>query len=100
MKKVKSYISEYTSKDRIKKLIVTGLTVLSAYMVKQVVYFVWKKSTDTEPPLNPASHKVSWQDAFLFTILTGVLASVTRLIVLRNVSLGLEEFDEDTSKSL
>lgn len=91
MRKPKSYIKEYTSEKKMKEYIVSGLTVLSAFLVRRLIYAVWKRVTNAEPPLNPASRKVSWQEAFIFTVLTGVMASVTRLVIRRNVSIGVEE---------
>jgi hypothetical protein len=91
MRNVNSYLKEYTSEEKLKEYIVGGLTVLSSFLVRRLVYAVWKFTTNSEPPLNPASRKVSWQQAFLFTVLTGVMASIARLIVMRNVSLGLDE---------
>lgn len=91
MKKASSYLREYTSEEKIKEYIVGGLTVLSAFLVRRLVYSVWKMTTNREPPLNPASRKVSWQEALLFTVLTGVMASIARLVVMRNVSLGIDE---------
>lgn len=91
MKNVNSYVKEYTSEEKIKEYIVGGLTVLSAFLVRRLVYSLWKFTTDREPPLNPASKKVSWQEALTFTVLTGVMASIARLIVMRNVSLGIDE---------
>ncbi|WPP52052.1 DUF4235 domain-containing protein [Catalinimonas niigatensis] len=95
MKNLNSYLREYTSEEKIKEYIVGGLTVLSAFLVRRMVYTLWKYTTNKEPPLNPASRKVSWQEAFVFTVLTGVMASIARLIVMRNVSLGIDEDPDD-----
>lgn len=95
MKNLNSYFNEYTSEEKIKEYIVGGLTVLSAFLVRRVIYSLWKYTTNEEPPLNPASRKVSWQQAFLFTVLTGVMASIAKLIVMRNVSLGIDEDPDD-----
>lgn len=91
MKKVKKYIKSQTNDAKLKEYIVSGLTLLSAVVVRRLIKFIWKLSTNTEPPENPASRHVSWQQAFLFTILTGIMVSVAKLLVRRNVTLEVEE---------
>lgn len=87
MKKVK----EYADEDQLKKYLVSGLTMLSAIVVRRLIEYVWKVTTHEEPPKNPASRKVGWQEAFLFTILTGLLVSITKLLIRRNVAVELED---------
>jgi hypothetical protein len=87
MKKVK----EYADEDQLKKYLVSGLTMLSAIVVRRLIEYVWQATTNEAPPKNPASRKVGWQEAFLFTILTGLLVSITKLLIRRNVAVELEE---------
>jgi hypothetical protein len=87
MKKPKKYVDE----DQLKKYLVSGLTMLSAIVVRRLIEYLWKAATDEEPPKNPASRKVEWQEAFLFTMLTGLLVSMTKLFIRRNVAVELEE---------
>jgi len=91
MKKPKKYLSDNADKDQIKKYAVSGMTLLSAIVVRRLIEYAWKQSTDREPPKNPASRRVSWQEAFLYTIISGLLVSVTKLLIRRNVALEVEE---------
>ncbi len=88
---VKDYIEEYTTTEKFREYLVNALTLVAAMAVRGIIKYVWKASTDTEPPENPASNKVSWNEAFLFTILTGILVSVAKLLVRRNISIGIED---------
>ena len=89
--RLKKHIKRSTSNHKMKEFMVSGLTLLSAVIVRRMIKYLWKVSTNTEPPENPASHKVSLGEAFLFTVVTGVLVSVVKLFVRRNVSLEVEE---------
>ena len=91
MMNIKEYVEEVSDEDQVKHYAVSGLTLLSAIVVRRLIEYVWKQSTNSEPPKNPASHKVSWQEAFLFTIITGIMVSVTKLLIRRNVAVELEE---------
>ena len=91
MKKPKKYLTENADKDQIKKYAVSGMTLLSAIFVRRLIEYVWKQSTDREPPKNPASSRVGWQEAFLYTIISGLLVSVTKLLIRRNVALEVED---------
>ncbi|WKN31554.1 DUF4235 domain-containing protein [Porifericola rhodea] len=91
MKKPKEFLKEHTDDDQFKEYMVSGLTLVSAIVVRRLIKYLWKVSTNTEPPENPASRNVSWKEAFLFTVLTGIMVSVTKLLIRRNVAVGLEE---------
>lgn len=91
MKKAKKFIKEHTDDDKFKEYMVSGMTLLAAIAVRRLIKYIWKLSTDSEPPENPASREVSWQSAFLFTVLTGMLVSITKLLIRRNVTVELEE---------
>jgi len=91
MKDVKEYVLERADEDQLKKLAVSGMTLVSAIVVRRLIEFVWKQSTNSEPPKNPASRSVGWQEAFLFTIISGLLVSVTKLLIRRNVAVELED---------
>lgn len=91
MKNVKEYVQDQADEDQLKKLAVSGMTLLSAIVVRRLIEYVWKQSTDREPPKNPASRRVGWQEAFMYTIISGLLVSVTKLLIRRNVALEVED---------
>lgn len=91
MSSVKDYFEDYVDESHIKKYAISGMSLISAIVVRRLIEYVWRLSTDREPPKNPASHNVGWQEAFAFTIITGLLVSVTKLIIRRNVALEIED---------
>lgn len=74
-----------------KSWLVTGATALSALAVRKGSELIWKKITHREAPKNPADHNISWSEALMWTVLTGILASLVRVVIERNVSIGIDE---------
>lgn len=80
--------SQYTS---MKNLMVLGSVALADMLVRRSAKFLWKTTTHRDPPENPADRNVSWADALVWSIVTGILVNLVRLIIKRNVSVGVEE---------
>lgn len=80
--------NEYTN---YKNMLVTGSTVLSGVLVRKAMEYLWKLATHRDPPKNPADRNVSWGEAITWTIITGLTVSLVRLIIRRNVDVGVEE---------
>ncbi|MFP4091359.1 MAG: DUF4235 domain-containing protein [Cyclobacteriaceae bacterium] len=91
MEDLQDLVDDYTSKEQFKSYVISGLTILSAVAVRKLVEYIWKQSTNEEPPKNPAERSVSWQQAFMYTILTGITVSIVKLIIRRNLKLELDE---------
>lgn len=91
MKNVKKQMKDQLDEDQLKHLAVSGMTMISAIVVKRLIEYVWKKSTDRNPPKNPASRSVSWKEALLYTVVSGLLVSITKLLIRRNIALEIED---------
>jgi hypothetical protein len=76
----------------VKKLTYEGLSALAGLMAalvaRKVVSALWRG--DTEPPLNPADRRISWREALIWALATGVGAGVARVIALRGTAAGWE----------
>lgn len=77
--------------DNYKTWIVSGSTLLSALLVKKALEFIWKTATKRDPPKNPADPNISWGEAIAWTMLSGFFVSMARLIIRRNLSIGVDE---------
>ena len=69
-------------------LLVSGAALVSSLLVKQAIGYTWQKATNTKPPKNPADREVSLKEALAWTLVTGVVASLVKLLVRRNVVVG------------
>lgn len=70
--------------------IVSGLTILGAMASRKLIKKVWTSATEKDPPTNPAADDVSWRDAVIWTICTGALVGLVKLVVRRNAHVGTE----------
>ena len=83
--KAKHYLD---SEEGIDGLLVAGIAAGSAFLVRRLIGYGWKKTMKTDPPKNPADRDVSLNEAVAWTLLTGIIAALVRLFVRRNVVIG------------
>ncbi len=91
IRKVKKVKDTLGISENYKTWIVSGASFLSAMLVKKAAEVLWKVTTHRDPPKNPADRDVSWGDALAWTLITGVFVNVVRLLIRRNVSIGIDE---------
>ncbi len=91
MKNIKKYVKDQADEDQLKQLAVSGMTMISTILIKRLIEYAWKKNTQREPPKNPASRSVGWQEALLYTVISGLLVSITKLLIRRNIALEIED---------
>ncbi len=84
-----------SDKEKLQGAIITGATLLSAFVTRKLIEKAWVQITHKDPPKNPASRDTSWKQAFAWTITTSVLIGIAKLLVRRNVTLGSEEVLEN-----
>jgi len=58
--------------------------IAAAVAARKIVSALWR--SDTEPPLNPADRRTSWQEALAWGLATAVGAAVARVVALRGTS--------------
>ncbi len=79
------------SKTEVKGILVKGLTVLAALAARKVLEKTWQATTKQTPPKNPDDFGVTWKDAIIWTVSTGVILGLTKLVVRRNASIGADK---------
>ncbi len=71
----------------VKALAVVGLGLLipaiAARASRSLVGHGYKVITKHDPPRNPASHEVEWKDAIVWTLVTGMVGGLARLVARR-----------------
>lgn len=73
--------------DRAKWLALgVGSAVIASYAVKNLIRAGWRTVKDEDPPLNPASLDTDWNEAIAWTVVTGIAAGLTRLVVRRGAA--------------
>ena len=60
--------------------------IAAAVAARKIVSALWR--SDTEPPLNPADRRASWQEALAWGLATAIGAAVARAAALRGTSAG------------
>ncbi|MEQ9443299.1 MAG: DUF4235 domain-containing protein [Cyclobacteriaceae bacterium] len=75
----------------IRNWIVSGATMASAVVVRAAMEYLWKKTTRRDPPKNPEDRDVSWGEAVTWTLIVGVTASLVKLLIRRNASIGVKD---------
>lgn len=67
-----------------------GAAALGGVVVRQGLHSAWKLAMHDDPPLDPTSRDVSWRDAILWTVASGVVIGLGRLIARRGAAAGWE----------
>lgn len=69
-------------------VVATGTTALAGIAVNKGLDQAWRLARDEEPPEDPGSRDVAWRDAILWTIATGVVIGLGRLLARRGAAAG------------
>lgn len=72
--------------------VATGTTALAGIAVNKGLDRAWRLATDEDPPEDPGARDVAWRDAILWTVATGVVISLGRLLARRGAAAGWEAF--------
>jgi hypothetical protein len=78
----------FDDKEKLQGAIVAGATMLSAFLTRKLIEKVWVKVAKSEPPTDPSDDEITWKDALIWTVATGVLVGVTNVLVSRGVTQG------------
>jgi hypothetical protein len=74
------------------KVIGTGGAILAGILARKALITIWTKSTRMpNPPTNPASHTTSWGEALAWTVASGVVVAVARLLAERGAAAGWQK---------
>jgi hypothetical protein len=83
------------NKEYLQSAVITGGTILGAYLVRKGLEELYEKRTGKEAPKNPYPVKNSLKEALLWTVATGVLASVTKVLLRYTFTAGTEKAIEN-----
>ena len=73
-------------------LVAAGAAMLGGALLRQGLNQAWKLAMHDDPPLDPTSRDVSWRDAILWTVASGAVVGVGRLVARRGAAAGWERF--------
>ena len=82
------------------KALATLASVGAAVAARNATTAVWKKRTGHEPPMNPADPDTDWGEAVAWTLVTGALAGVARLVARRGAARAWEKVEGDLPPGL
>jgi hypothetical protein len=68
------------------KGVATLAAVGAAIAARNATSAVWRKRTGHDPPTNPADPDTSWGEAVAWTLVTGALVGVARLVARRGAA--------------
>lgn len=63
-----------------------------AFVVRNGLETAWKAAMGDDPPKNPAARDVPWRDAILWTVATGVVIGLGRLIAERSAATAWDRY--------
>lgn len=69
-----------------KKLLLMGGTILTTFVVKQILEKGWERAYKEPAPNNPAHSDTSWGKAIVWTLATSALIGMSDLVVRKNIS--------------
>ena len=67
-----------------------GAAMLGGAAVRQGLHQAWKLAMHEDPPVDPADRSVPWRDAIIWTVATGALVGLGRLVARRGAAAGWE----------
>jgi hypothetical protein len=68
------------------KAVATLASVGAAIATRHAAAAVWRKRTGHDPPTNPADTGTDWGEAVAWTLVTGALVGVARLVARRGAA--------------
>jgi hypothetical protein len=73
----------------------SGAAMLGGAIVRQGLNQAWKVVKHEDPPEDPAAWDVEWKDAIAWTLATGVLMGLGRLMARRGAAAGWKRLTGD-----
>lgn len=69
-------------------LVAAGVAMLAAKVVQSGIEKGWEAVQKDEPPENPDDPETSWKEALIWSVATGVLIGLTKLLAKRGTAAG------------
>lgn len=70
------------------QMVAVGSAALAGIGARQLMNSGWKLVRRDEPPQNPAARSVDWSEAIAWTVVTGVVVGLMRLVAERGAATG------------
>ncbi len=80
-------------KDNLWKAAVTLASIGAGIAARNAATQVWSRYRGTEPPANPADPATEWGEAISWTLATGVLIALARLVARRGAAAAWAKVD-------
>ncbi|MEX2513287.1 MAG: DUF4235 domain-containing protein [Cyclobacteriaceae bacterium] len=80
-----------SNKEYLQTAMITGATMLGAFLARKMVEKTWEKVTHGEAPKNPADPDITWKAALAWTLVTGVVVGATRVLVRYSMKEGTDK---------
>jgi hypothetical protein len=77
-----------------------GAAVLAAALSRRAVEAAWRSRRGTAPPENPAAAGVTWADALVWGVATGIGASIARVAARRGAAAAWQAVTHDSPPGL
>lgn len=77
--------------DKIKNLVITSVSVIVGYTLKQLAQKEWKKVYDEEPPTTHPSEEINWKKVIMWSVITGTVISSAKLATKRYLTLKMDD---------
>lgn len=74
--------------ERAWQILAVGSAALAGIAARALMQGGWKVVRGGEPPENPAARSVGWGEAIAWTVVTGVIVGVMRLVAERGAASG------------
>lgn len=78
----------YVDDERMWQVLAVGTAALAGIAARQALQQGWRITRGEDPPKNPAARSVGWGDALLWTVGTGVVVGLSRLLAERGAAAG------------
>lgn len=79
---------QVSDNQRLYDILATSSGVLAGILVTKALEKAWRKVKNEDPPADPASEDVSWRDAIGWTLASGVVIGLTKLLVEKGATEG------------
>ena len=74
------HLQRVLEKDTTSKVLGTASAIMAALAARSALTAGWSAMSDRDPPLNLDDEDVGWSEALLFSVASGALAGVARVL--------------------
>ncbi|HEX6309466.1 MAG TPA: DUF4235 domain-containing protein [Longimicrobiales bacterium] len=74
--------------------VAASAAALGGVLVRQGLNRAWKLAMQEDPPEDPSSREVTWRNAILWTVASGVVIGLGRLLARRSAAAAWERWTE------